>query len=189
MYPLVNNNKLIAIYGPSGAGKTSVVNELVKRDLVLKAITNTTRKPRDGEIDGIHYNFMCREEFILAEKLEYTEYDGNLYGLAKNTIEELLHNNRNSVIVVILEINGIINLKNLYPETKVVFLTASFENLIARMRGRGDSEKEISRRISAPNEANLTITDAIVTSDESLHATVEKMVGLVERIRHKGGYV
>ena len=95
MTRMSEKGKLVLYTGCSGVGKGTIMKELLKRDPSIRlSVSNTTRKPREGEIDGVHYNFVSREDFIrLADAdgyIEYAEYCENLYGTPKRHVEELL---------------------------------------------------------------------------------------------------
>ena len=83
---------LILFTGSSGVGKGTIIKELLDRDKNIRlSVSNTTREPREGEIDGVHYNFLTREQFndVLKKDgyLEHAEFCGNLYGTPKKPVE------------------------------------------------------------------------------------------------------
>ena len=83
----MNNAKLFIISAPSGCGKGTLIKELSRDNEIFNSISCTTRAPRDGELDGVHYNFITREEFGRLAKndgfLEHAEFSGNCYGTPK----------------------------------------------------------------------------------------------------------
>ena len=95
---------LVVISGPAGTGKGTVVNELVKDDNIVVSVSATTRSPREGEKDGVHYHFITREQFKQMidndDLLEYAQYCGNFYGSPKKMAEEKMKEGKD----VILEI-------------------------------------------------------------------------------------
>ena len=86
---------LLVVSGPSGSGKGTILDIIKKDKNISVAVSATTRKPRSGEIDGVHYHFMSRERFLdqIATNniLEYNEYCGNLYGTMRSEIESNLN--------------------------------------------------------------------------------------------------
>ena len=90
-----DNGLLVVISGPAGAGKGTVVKELVKNDNIKVSVSATTRSPRPGEENGVHYHFLTREQFqdMIKEDgfLEYAEYCGNFYGSPKKQAEEWMN--------------------------------------------------------------------------------------------------
>ncbi len=137
---------LMVISGPSGSGKGELVKRvLARRDDFKLSISATTRGIRDGEIHGVHYHFITREEFerriANEEILEYNEYQGNLYGTPKREVVETLEKGEN--IILEIDINGALNVKRIFPEAVLVFIAPpDFETLEKRLRGRGDKVDE-----------------------------------------------
>jgi len=147
--------KLFIISGSSGVGKTTVVNELIRRHPEWsRVITTTTRKPRKDEENGKDYFFINEEEF--KEKInknsfiEYTEYAGNYYGTLKKTIEENIEEGK--TIFLILDVIGGKRIKTLIPEATAVFLMVNNnEDLKERLEKRGDT-KNIEERLQKVEE-------------------------------------
>ena len=144
---------LFIIAAPSGCGKTTLVDALLKKseDLYL-SVTHTTRKPRVGEIDGVNYHFISKTDFQIminsAEFVEHAEVFGNLYGSSREKIEENLNKN----IDVILEIDwqGARQVKKNMPKAIGIFiLPPSKESLLKRLKGRAqDDDETINSRMS-----------------------------------------
>ncbi len=144
---------LFTVSAPSGAGKTSLLEALVRRSRDLQvSVSHTTRAQRNGELDGINYHFVDRATFqaMLADDafLEHAEVFGNYYGTSASWVNDKLA----SGIDVILEIDwqGAGQVKKLLPGTQSIFiLPPSRETLHERLTGRGqDDELTISRRMS-----------------------------------------
>lgn len=148
----MDRGKLIVITGPSGVGKDSLVKELVNQypDIYL-SISTTTRPPREGEVDGLHYHFTIHAKFNEAinkgEFLEWVEYGGNLYGASVEPIKDCF--SKGQSVLLILEVVGANKVKSLYPSTILVFITPpSIEELEKRIRNRNlDSEEAIKSRM------------------------------------------
>lgn len=148
---------IFVIAAPSGAGKSSLVRELLKRipDLRL-SVSHTSRPPRPGEIDGEHYWFVSQESF-LAQKaeglfLEYAEVYGNYYGTSRRSIEDCLANGQD----VVLEIDwqGARQVRTLFPNCVDIFvMPPSLDSLKTRLEQRAtDPPDTIARRLAAAQE-------------------------------------
>jgi guanylate kinase len=137
---------LYTVSAPSGAGKTSLVNALVKRCQGLRvSVSHTTRSMRPGEIDGVNYHFVAESAFIgmleRAEFLEHARVFGNLYGTSGVWVEEQLRIGRD----IILEIDwqGAQQVKRLLPESRAIFiLPPSRAALQQRLKRRGQDDPD-----------------------------------------------
>ena len=146
-------SNLFIIAAPSGCGKTTLVDALLKNseDLYL-SVTHTTRKPRVGEVDGVNYHFISKTDFkkmiLNREFVEHAEVFGNLYGSSREKIQENLNKN----IDVILEIDwqGARQVKANMPNAISIFiLPPSKKSLLERLKGRGqDDDETIKNRMS-----------------------------------------
>jgi guanylate kinase len=148
-------NKLILITAPSGSGKTSIVNHLLRKFPQLAfSVSATTRKPRGNEVEGVDYYFISEEQF--KEKIhdkEFLEwemvYEGKYYGTLKEEIERLWSHNK--VPVLDIDVQGAIHVQQQYPvNTMSVFIQApSLEELRTRLQSRGsETEESIQARVS-----------------------------------------
>jgi guanylate kinase len=164
---------LFVIAAPSGAGKTSLVNEVLKRDPSLKvSVSHTTRKPRENEINGQHYYFVGVEEFrrLIAENafLEHAQVFDNYYGTGRAQVEAL----RAAGHDVILEIDwqGARQVRAAQPDCKTIFiLPPSRRELEARLRNRKtDSEAVIERRLrdSIADMSHYAEFDCVIVNDD-----------------------
>ena len=146
-------NKLFVMSAASGAGKTTLKDLVIKDFPDIKySISATTRKPREGEIDGVHYFFKTKEEFEQMIKddalVEYNLVHGNYYGTPKSFVEKTLaEGNR---VLFDLDVFGKVNFDKVYPDATGIFiLPPSDEELERRLRGRGtDSEDVIQLRLA-----------------------------------------
>lgn len=145
---------LIVFSGPSGCGKGTLVSEILKRrDDTVLSVSVTTRAPREGEIDGVHYYFITNEQFerMIAEDalLEYARYSGNYYGTPRAAVENQLRAGRN--VILEIEVQGAMQVMSNCDEYVSVFLTVpSMEELERRLRGRGtEEESRIQARLNA----------------------------------------
>jgi len=180
-------NKLFVISGSSGVGKGTVIKQLLKKNNTVKlSISTTTRKPRKGEIDGEHYFFVEKEDFLNAVKnnefIEWAEFSGNYYGTKKNFVE----NNLKNGCSVLLEIDtqGALQIKKKMPEAILIFIAPpSLEELKKRLIERGtETEDAIKKRLNCVEKEQETSKsyDYIVIND-----TVEDAVLKLEEIFNK----
>jgi guanylate kinase len=148
---------LFVITAPSGAGKSSLIDALLKDDPRLKlSVSYTTRAPRPGEANGREYHFVDDKTFLAmlerAEFLESAEVHGNRYGTSEAVIREALA--RGQDLVLEIDWQGAQQVRRLYPECHGVFiLPPSVAELERRMRARGqDSDAVIRRRLASAEE-------------------------------------
>ncbi len=151
-------SKIIVLSGFSGAGKDSIAKELKRRFGFAAPVSHTTRRPRDGEVQGVDYIFVSEDMFLEMEKdgafIETTCYCGNHYGTSKAEIDQILGNGHD--IVMVLDFEGAMAIRKLYPHDAVlVFVSANPTELHKRLVGRGGmTEDEINERLSRlPREA------------------------------------
>lgn len=151
--PVQPKGKLLVISGPSGVGKTEV--SLILRslgDLYVKSVSATTRKIRNGEIDGVDYFFVTCDEFEEMNKsgdlLETTCYNGNHYGTPKKFVENVLEEGK--VVILVIDVLGAIQIKKMFPDAALCFLNAeSLDAIEKRLRNRNsDSEEAIINRLA-----------------------------------------
>jgi len=145
--------KLFVISGASGVGKSTVLKAMtaVRKDLLF-SVSVTTRKPREDEIDGVHYDFITRERFMeLVEEDAFAEYDihhSACYGTPRKQMEEKQEKGH---VILDIDPNGAFQVREQYPEVTLIFITPpSFEELERRLRGRADgmSEEKILGRLA-----------------------------------------
>ncbi|MCQ2055179.1 MAG: guanylate kinase [Fibrobacter sp.] len=147
------NNKLFVMSAASGAGKTTLKDKVIAEfpDIVY-SISATTRKPREGEVNGVHYFFKTKEEFeqLIKENglIEWNEVHGNYYGTPKFFVEDMLKQGKR--VLFDLDVFGKVNFDKVYPEaTGILILPPSEEELERRLRGRGtDPEDVIQLRLA-----------------------------------------
>ena len=147
---------MIVISGPAGSGKGTVNAHLLATGEFAYSVSATTRAPREGEIDGVNYHFITKEDFITrieaGEMLEYTEYCGNFYGTPKKEAEEVLASGKNLILEI--EVEGARNVKARYPSAiLILLLPPSFATQEARLRGRhSEPEEKILERLARTRE-------------------------------------
>ena len=182
---------LIVVSGFSGAGKGTVMKRLMEKysDAYALSVSMTTRGPRTGETDGVHYFFVSREQFEknIAEDgfIEHAQYCGNYYGTPRAYVEKQLSEGKN--VILEIEIQGALLVKEKYPETLLLFVTPpSAEELKRRLVGRGtETMEEINARLTrAIDEAPIMDKyDYIVLNDE-VEKCVDKIHELVDSAKH-----
>ncbi len=179
------------IVAPSGAGKSSLVDALLKADLGLKlSLSTTTRAPRSGEVDGTNYRFVSKEEFIREKDqdhfLEWAEVHGHFYGTSKPWIESQMQ--AGSDVVLEIDWQGAQQIRKLIPAAQWIFIfPPSIEALEERLRKRGqDDEATIARRLAAAHVELLHAHEAdyIVVNDSFDQALVDlKQILASSRLR------
>lgn len=165
--------RLFVVSGPSGAGKGTVVQKVLKRkpDIVL-SVSVTTRPARPGEREGIDYRFISVPEFLgmrdRGEFLEWAEVYGNYYGTPRAPVEIALSSDRH--VICELDIQGAMSIKKSVPKAVLVFIEPpSLDDLLLRLRGRGtDDPESISKRVMAAYDEvkNKGLYDHIVVNDD-----------------------
>lgn len=182
---------LFIVSAPSGAGKTTLVEQLADQTPRLTMSRSYTSRPaREGELDGVDYNFVSRSAFEQmvgrGEFLEWAEVFGNLYGTRAADTERMLASGRD--VVLVIDVQGARKVRQRGIESTTVFvMPPSFEVLEQRLRGRSkDPEEAIQRRLQVAREevASFAEYDFVVINDE-LTAAVERLRGIViaERAR------
>ena len=144
--------KLYVVSGSSGVGKGTVLKGfMAKHPDFMLSISCTTRKPREGEIDGVNYFFLSKEDFMKSVEedkfLEWAEFAGNCYGTKKKFIKQCLDNGMN--VILEIETNGALQVKKKMPEAVLIFIAPpSMEELEQRLRGRHTEDEEtIQKRL------------------------------------------
>lgn len=144
---------LLVVSGPSGTGKGTLCERLLRSDpTIMFGVSATTRKPREGEINGVHYHFIDEERFdqMLAEKafLEHATVHGHRYGTPKDQVERAIEEGRN--ILLDIDPQGALSVMSAMPETVSIFiLPPSYSALRERLRTRNtDDPDEILKRLS-----------------------------------------
>jgi guanylate kinase len=193
---------LIIVSAPSGAGKTTLVSEVAKLDRQIKpSVSFTSRTPRAGEVDGVHYHFVTTGEFERmverGEFLEWAQVHGNLYGTSRQVVEGIRNTGFDCILTI--DVQGAAQARAFYPEAVGVFiLPPSYQALVERLDTRGtDSSNDLKVRMhSALVELShyrsfdyLLINEDLVRARDELAAIIiaerclrEKRAALAEEI-------
>jgi len=172
--------KLFIVSGPSGVGKSTILKELfAQRDNLYFSVSATTRAPRPGEVDGVHYHFLSAETFRqwIAEDefLEYAEFVGNAYGTPKRYVDEALAAGKD--VILDIEIQGAQQICAKRPDTIAIFVAPpSWEELERRLTARGtDAPEKIHKRLQRAREEVRTAHtyNYFVINDTVEHAVEE----------------
>ena len=149
-------SNLIIVSAPSGAGKTSLIKEILQQDKQIKlSVSTTTRPPRINEIDGVHYNFVSVEQFEKLQQqnefIEFAKVHQNYYGTSKTWVEQNLKQNDNVDILLEIDWQGAEQVKKIFPDAILIFiLPPSLQILRQRLTDRKtDSDEVIKNRINA----------------------------------------
>lgn len=179
--------KLVLYTGSSGVGKGTIMAELLKRNPNIRlSVSNTTRKPREGEIDGVHYNFVTKQQFenLIKENgfLEYAQYCDNYYGTPKKQVEDLLSQGYD--VFLEIEVQGGLQILEKYPDVLSIFiLPTSIDSLSSRLHRRGtEDEGTINKRL-AEAEREMSFKDRYkynVVNDD-LDTAVNEILEILEK--------
>lgn len=167
------SGRLIVISGPSGVGKTSIIEAVLARTPTVFSVSATTRQPRRNEIDGVDYHFVDRDTFQRqlndGEILESAEYGGNLYGTPRSSVEPILDAGMN--VILDIENEGAKQIKVSHSDAMLIFIAPpDMETLAERLEGRGDTaRRDIERRLAVAaqqiGEAPLVYDHVILNDD------------------------
>ena len=182
---------LFIVSAPSGTGKTTLVERLVQVLPNLRMSRSYTSRPaRDGEQNGVDYNFISRGEFErrinACDFLEWADVFGNLYGTAAADVEQIL--NAGQDVVLVIDVQGARQVKSRGVDHTAIFvMPPSFQTLEERLRGRSkDSDDEMQRRLdTARGEASSYVDyDYVVVNDE-LEPTVVRLQEIIAAERSR----
>lgn len=181
---------LIVISGPSGAGKGTICKALINESDFWISVSATTRNPRQGEVDGVNYHFLTKEEFKkkidIDDFLEYAEVYGNYYGTPKSRALQAIESGRD--VILEIDIQGALKVKESYPEGVFIFiLPPSMEELKNRIINRGSETPEslMTRFKSAYKEINYVSKYNYAVVNDKVEEAVKKIQSIIvaERCR------
>lgn len=177
---------LVVLSGPSGVGKGTVRKSLFEREdhNLVYSISMTTRKPREGEVDGKDYFFVSREEFekrIEDDKfLEYAEFVGNYYGTPVNEVNKQIE--LGNEVVLEIEVQGALQVREKVKNAIFVFIAPpSLDALYSRLKGRGtESEEVIKQRIEkAKKEINLAYKYDYIVINDTVENAADRIMAII----------
>lgn len=152
---------ILVIVGPSGSGKTTLAN-LLEEHGIHKVTTTTTRAMREGETDGVDYNFLSREDFLgrveAGEFIEYASYGGNLYGCQKSDIERAVAQSEISgapAVSIVMEIEGLLSMRRVLEHegnVRCLFMAPDPQKIVNRLKERGLTQDDLDYRMKAIRE-------------------------------------
>ncbi|GAB3678138.1 guanylate kinase [Saccharopolyspora tripterygii] len=177
--------RLTVVSGPSGVGKSSVLSE-VRRHVpeVYFSVSATTRAPRPGEIDGVHYHFVTVAEFerMIAEgeMLEHARYAGNFYGTPRKPVQDAIAAGNPAVLEI--ELQGARQVRTAWPDAQLVMLLPpSWDELVDRLTGRGTEPADVvEKRLAAAREelaAEPEFDETVVNAD--VQSATSELVRLI----------
>ncbi len=179
--------KLFVLSGSSGVGKGTVLKGfLQKNPNFMLSISCTTRKPREGEVDGVNYFFLSKEEFqknINEDKfLEWAQFAGNFYGTKKKYINRCLEDGKD--IILEIDTQGALQVKKQMPEAVLIFICPpSLEALESRLRGRHTEDEEtIQKRL---NEVKVELERARKFDYKIVNDELERAITELEKVISK----
>lgn len=182
------NNKglLIVVSGPSGAGKDTICQKLIKENSnIWMSVSMTTRKPRPLEKDGVDYFFVSNEEFESKINnntfLEYASYNDNYYGTPKDKVEEKLNEGKD--VILVIDINGAVSIKKIIPSALFIFIMPpDMETLKNRLIDRKTESKDkvVQRFITAYNEVNNYKKYNYVVVNDKVEDAVNKVKSIIQ---------
>ncbi len=184
---------LIVLSGPSGCGKGTMVAEILKRGDCAVSVSATTRAPREGEADHVHYHFISREEFErrIAEDgfLEHAQYVGNYYGTPRKEVEEMRAQGKH--VILEIEVQGAFQIREKCPDAILVFtIPPTLDELRRRLHKRGtETEEVIEQRVArAAEELPLAKQYDYIILNDDLQDAVDDFGAMIRAEMLKPAY-
>lgn len=190
---MTERGMLIILSGPSGCGKGTMLKEVVKRTACEVSVSATTRDPREGEIDGVHYHFFTREDFEKRiagnEMLEYAQYCKNYYGTLKKSVESIRSQGKHAVLEI--EVQGALKIMEEHPDAVTIFtLPPTLAELRRRLEKRGTETQEvIEQRIArAIEEIPFAERYQYIVWNDKLEDAVDDFCAIVQAEANRTKY-
>jgi guanylate kinase len=179
------SGKLIVISGPSGVGKSTIVDAVLATTPSSFSVSATTRAPRTGEIGGIDYHYVDRTTFEAkvadGDILEWAEYGGNLYGTLRSAVFPILDSGRN--VILDIENEGAKQIKASFPMATLIFIAPpSIASLAERLAGRGDTaDNDMALRLAAAAQqiAEASNVYDFIIENADLEQAIREVLGIL----------
>lgn len=183
---------LIVVSGPAGAGKGTVLTQVLKNNnSVVFSVSATSRSPRLGEVDGKSYYFVSKKKFeemiTNNDLLEWVEYCGNYYGTPKAYVETEMA--KGLIVILEIEVEGAEKIKTQYPDAISIFITPpTLEELKERIKKRGTEPPDIieKRMERAQKELEQMGDYDYIIINDTVEESTSKFLEILERERQKG---
>ncbi len=180
----MNKGKFIVISGPSGVGKGTICDVLIKELNAWFSVSMTTRGIRDGEVDRVNYYFISKDEFIKriddGKLLEYNIYNDNYYGTPKDKVLEKL--NEGIDVILEIDVNGARNIKKIFSDALLIYIAPpSIEVLRERLIGRKTESMDVIENrlnIAADELMQIDFYDYVVVNDK-LDDAIEEVKNII----------
>ena len=190
----MSRGNLFIVSGPSGTGKGTICNELLKYDDIFLSVSVTTRDRRNDEIDGVTYFYDTvdgfRKRIDNGMMLEWAQYGDNYYGTPRDVVEEKLCAGIN--VILEIEVQGALKVKAQMPEAVMIFVVPpSMEELYSRLVNRGREEKsEIAKRIEIANGelSKASVYNYIVINDK-LEESVKEVRRIIDERKNQMAFI
>lgn len=182
----MSKGKFIIISGPSGVGKGTICDVLLKDTSAWYSVSMTTRRIREGEVDGVNYFFITKEEFEKRIKdgqlLEYNIYNDNYYGTPKDKVLEKIEQGIN--VISEIDVNGARNIKEIFPDALLIYIAPpSIEVLKERLINRGTEDMStIDNRLKIASEElkQVDFYDYVIINDD-LQLAISEVKDIIKK--------
>ncbi len=189
----MNKGLLFVVSAPSGCGKGTILAEILKDDRYFYSVSSTTRKPREGEVDGVNYNFLTKEQFEeLIENdgmLEYACFCDNYYGTSKEMVEKKRLEGKH--VILEIEVQGAMQVKEKCKDAVLIFIMPpSVSELERRLKKRGtESDDVIAKRVAqATEEIKVAHNYDYVVVNDGLEKAIEDFKIVILAEEHRASY-